>query len=88
MKKIIFAIAITMMFGFAASAQSDGFFKNIYNESYNDRTSSISDPTGLIIPNYGVGEQTGDQPAPLGSGLLILGILGAGYAVARKRETL
>lgn len=32
------------------------------------------------------GESYGDQPAPLGSGLLVLTALGAGYAVLRKKS--
>ena len=51
-----------------------------------DRTgSTISDITP-VIPGGTPGEYGDDQDAPLGSGLLILTAIGAGYAVARKRR--
>lgn len=82
MKKILFAIAIIMTMGFAANAQSDTFFKwtdgdnEIYRESdYNDI---------LTLPNYH-GDGT-DQQAPLGSGILVLTALGAGYVAVRKKR--
>ncbi len=90
MKKIIFAIAIVLTIGLTANAQGrDGFFSN-WDNGYDDRA-GISDPNiGLNLPNSNPlvngGEFGGDQPAPLGSGLLILTALGAGYAVSRKRE--
>ena len=85
MKKIIFAIALVMTMGLAASAQNDGFFK--YSNIENNRAGS--NEIGAITPanpGGGIGVYTTDQPAPVGSGLLILTALGAGYAVARKRK--
>ena len=85
MKKIIFATALVMTMGFAASAQyGDSYFKN-WDNGINDRTGEIS---GVLPanPGGGIGVYTTDQPAPVGSGLLILTALGAGYAVARKRK--
>ena len=89
MKKILFAIAIVMMLGFTASAQrggTDGFFN--YNENtYGFRgEGDMTDPNSLInLPGGGFGG-TQDQNLPLGSGLLVLTALGAGYAVYRKRN--
>lgn len=81
MKKIIFAIAIIATMTFSASAQSDGFFRSSSYDNYDNRTDpGISD---IIIPNH-FGNTDGD--APLGTGLLILTALGAGYAVARKKR--
>ncbi len=82
MKKIIFSIAIVLTLGFTASAQrgSDGFFG--YNDfDNNDRF------TGALpaMPGTGIGD-TGNATAPLGTGLLIMTALGAGYAVARKKR--
>ena len=86
MKKILFAIAIVITIGLAANAQSDGFFRN-WDNGINER--SGSDPS-IGLPNgqdlvsgttYG-----NDQSTPLGSGLLVLTALGAGYAVARNRR--
>ena len=80
MKKILFAIAIVMMMGFTANAQSDGFFHSWddYEENRTEFTPAI--PTGEL------GLILGNQPAPVGSGLLVLTALGAGYAVARKKR--
>jgi len=82
MKKILLAIAIVLTVGFTASAQrgSDGFFG--YNDfDNNDRF------TGALpaMPRTEIGN-TGNATAPLGTGLLIMTALGAGYAVARKRK--
>ncbi len=81
MKKILFAIAIIMTMGFAANAQSDTFFKwtDGDNEIYRGDDNYI-----LTLPNYH-GDGT-DQQAPLGSGLLVLTALGAGYVAVRKKR--
>ena len=81
MKKILFAIAIVLTLGLTANAQGrDGFFGMSDNDSYNDRT--VDDPT-FMLPNH---FESTDNDAPLGTGLLVLTALGAGYAVARKRR--
>ena len=82
MKKILFAIAIVLTIGLTANAQGrDGFFSN-YDNGYGDRATGdaldIQNPLG-----HGL---TDNQETPLGSGLLVLTALGAGYAVARKRK--
>ena len=81
MKKILFAIAFVMMM-VIANAQSDGWFRS-GNDSYNNRTTDIEDAINNSTPG-GHGIET--DPAPLGSGLIILGALGAGYAVARRKK--
>ena len=80
MKKILFAIAIIMTMGFAANAQSDTFFKwtDGDNEIYRD------DNYIFTLPNAH-GYET-DEQAPLGSGLLIMTALGAGYVAVRKKR--
>ena len=81
MKKIIFAIAIVLTFGLTANAQGrDGFFSN-YDNGFDGRGTDMP-----ALPNTEIGN-TGNVSAPLGSGLLILTALGAGYAVARKKTT-
>ena len=78
MKKILFAIAFVMVMVLGANAQSDGWFKSGNDGSYDDRTASFG------LPNeHGL---TNDQSAPLGSGILVLTALGAGYAVARRKR--
>ena len=87
MKKIIFAIAIVLTIGLTANAQGrDSFFSNWNNDNYNR---GIIDDGGLGLPGAGMltgGTYGNDQNTPLGSGLLVLTTLGAGYAVARKRK--
>ena len=79
MKKILFAIAIVMILGLTASAQGrDSFFGN-YDNAYSNREGEPS----VVFPDHNTTE---DPDAPLGSGLLVLTVLGAGYAVARKRS--
>ena len=87
MKKILFAIAIVLTFGLTANAQGrDGFFAN-YDNGCGDRGIGTGD-VNLIAPNHGINgyaSGNGDE-VPLGSGLLVLTALGAGYAVARKKK--
>ena len=83
MKNILLAIAFVFVMVLGASAQggrTDGFFG--YSDNSNDRTFGFQD---IDFPtNHFSG--TDQEGAPLGSGLLILAALGAGYAVARKRK--
>ena len=83
MKKILFAIAIVLTLGLTANAQSgknDAFVTDWANSNNRDWSSSLD----LILPTtFG---STGDVDTPLGSGLLVLTALGAGYAVAKKRK--
>lgn len=70
--------------GFIASAQSDGFFRG---GDYDDGSRS---GTGLssvtpMLPGGGVAHYNTDQPAPLGSGLLILSALGGAYLLRKKK---
>lgn len=79
MKKIILTTVILLTLGIAGMAQSDGFFG-----SYSDG-SSRTNTDMPIVPSGSSGSITTDQNAsPLGSGLLILTALGAGYALRKK----
>ena len=86
MKMILFAIAIVLTIGLAANAQGrDGFFSNYDNGYYGNRG---SDP-GIGLPSsdpMSADPTPTDPQAPLGSGLLVLTALGAGYAVVRKKR--
>lgn len=84
MKKILFAIAIIMTLGLTANAQSK-------NDAFVTEWGSGSrtwgdDPLGILLPTGAIGGTNEDSPLPLGSGLLVLTALGAGYAVAKKRK--
>ena len=86
MKKIVLAIALVLALGLAANAQigfSDAFL-NDWDQSDKLRDGGI----GLILPVLpGEHGGMGDVPGtPLGSGLFILGALGAGYATIRRRK--
>ena len=83
MKKIILALAIVLAVGLTANAQRGGrdSFFNDWDDVSNglDRTSSLP----ALPTAHG---DTDDVSAPLGSGLVILTALGAGYAVARRKR--
>ena len=82
MKKRLFTIAIVFMMVLGASAQTDGFFMESGSGNSGNRTDiSVTLPR---LPGGSVGETHTDQTAPLGSGLLILTALSAGYAISRK----
>ena len=80
MKKVLFAIAIVMMMGFCANAQRDGFFRE-----WDDVGNNLDRPSDITPGLPGSHGLTENQGAPVGSGLLILTALGAGYAL-RKRN--
>ena len=77
MKKIILAIALFATV--SANAQSDGFFT--YNNIEEQRS---NESWGSMPAMIGHG-MDGDQSAPLGSGLLLLGGMAVLYA-SRKRK--
>ena len=81
MKKIFFAIVIIMTISLSANAQrgNDAFVTNW------DSNSNRIDAIALTLPGSLIGDDS-NYPAPLGSGLLILTALGAGYAVAQRRR--
>ena len=84
MKKILFAIALTITLGFTANAQfninTDAFF-NDWELSERLMDGGFS----FVLPaSHGFGEDT--PSAPVGSGLLILTALGTAYALKKKRE--
>ena len=84
MKKILFAIVLTITLGLTASAQfninTDAFF-NDWEQSERLMDGGFS----FVLPaSHGFGEDT--PSAPLGSGLLILTALGAGYSLKKKHE--
>ena len=80
MKKILFAIAFVMMV-VIANAQSDSFFKSDNSNAGNGNRDD--EGFSMALPSHGA---TDDQQAPLGSGMLVLTALGAGYAIARRKR--
>ena len=85
MKKILLAIALVLMVGLGASAQRggrDGFFND-----WQDVSNGLDRDDPIYLPGLpGSHGLDGDITAPLGSGLVVLTALGAGYVVARRKK--
>jgi hypothetical protein len=87
MKKTILTIAIVLGMTIGAFAQNGGLFgkgPERQSESYEYSTRS----GGLMLPgSHGeTSDQSGDEPAPLGSGIAVLVGLGAAYALKKRNE--
>ncbi|MBQ2186930.1 MAG: hypothetical protein II401_00015 [Bacteroidales bacterium] len=81
MKRIVISIALVLALGSFANAQKDGFFT-----SWDDVGNGL-DRTGIEMPAVPSGHGgSGDVPAPLGTGLLILTALGGTYAITRRKQ--
>lgn len=80
MKKILLAIALVITMSLGANAQGDGFVADWAASGDLFRSMEILP----LLP--GVHGVEVDVNAPLGSGLLVLTALGAGYAVARRKR--
>ena len=80
--RLFYFLSFVMMMCFPTvmNAQSDAFFKST-NDSEAQTRSSVIINDGGGITNNGIGE------TPLGDGLLVMALLGAGYAAARRRKT-
>lgn len=83
MKKILFLIAIIITLALNAGAQSDSFFKNNVNSDY--RGDVASAPSNLNAPSGPLGTIKDGDVLPLGSGLLILTVLGGAYVIGKKK---
>lgn len=75
MKKLVLTLAIVLGLGFGAMAQN-GLFQR------GEEATQTRDG----IPGFPSHGESGDQPAPVGSGIALLIGFGAAYAVAKKRE--
>lgn len=81
MKKLLFTIVLLITLSVATNAQNDGFFNWNNNYYADDRLTGIE----FNLPN-GHGDINDHNAVPVGSGLLILTALGAGYAVKCRRK--
>ncbi len=83
MKKLLFTIALLITLSVATNAQKDGFFSwngNDEDDIYRDVTTN-----GLVLPStHGTGVDY--NSTPIGSGIAILTLLGAGYAIKCRRK--
>ena len=84
MKKIIFVLALFLTMAFSANAQ-DGFFQS--GDGGYRNTPGVDEP---LIPSGPVSSIKDGEAAnnePLGDGLLVLTVLGAGYALSRRKKS-
>lgn len=87
MKRYILTIALALCLSINLSAQfsnqysSDGFFSSNYSE-YREGEGSFG--TMPLLPGHNTLKDYDADPAPVGSGLLLLAGLGLGYASLRK----
>ena len=80
MKKILFAIVLVFTLGIGANAQFDSFV-DTWEGDYNR---DAIDALAISLPSQHYYDD--NTQAPLGSGLLVLTVLGAGYALRKKSK--
>ena len=87
MRKLLVTFAIVATLGFSANAQfqsntqSDGFFSSTTpSDGYRAETGSEA------LPALPFRNGDANQPAPIGSGLLLLAGMGLAYAIKRKNN--
>lgn len=86
-KKILIGVIAVVLGSGSLNAQSDGFFASSYSEYRN-----IENDWGLNMPllpgSHGYIDDYScvEQEAPLGNGLLILGVLALGYRKLRIKN--
>ena len=88
MKKLALTLAIVLGMSFGAFAQEGGLFgygfvgeQNNWSNTGWNRSGALIFPT--LPTTFGA---TNDQPAPLGSGALLLIGFGAAYALKKKNQ--
>jgi len=87
MKKILLTFGIVMTMIISANAQygqSDAFFGNWDG---NDDRLDIGEGFSFVLPGtHGNMFDTNGTTTPLGSGMLVLAALGAGYAASKRKR--
>ena len=88
MKKLIITTAIVLGFGLTSFAAYNGgglFQRGVSDEEYYGMgyTSQLRDNDGPMLPNHGSSE---NEDAPLGTGIVLLSVLGGAYLVGKKRR--
>ncbi len=81
MKKVLVTLSLVLTLGLGATAQSDAFFSYSDVETPNRTVTESGAMPGLPMRN-----QSTDQTAPLGSGLLVLAGLGLAYGLKRREK--
>lgn len=80
MKKILFAIVIVFTISLKANAQFDGFVSSWDDNDNRDGINAFA----ISLPSQHYYDN--NTPAPLSSGLFVLTVLGAGYALRKKSK--
>jgi hypothetical protein len=90
MKKIVLTLAFLLLVSSGCvyaqnNGATDGFFKSNYELYREDNVDWGEMP--LLPKTHGYNfDYDASQPAPLGSGLLLLGAMGVGYLAIRKKD--
>ena len=85
MKKLILTISIIFTLNLCANAQCDGFFGG-WSDGYSDRSSGGISSLGLVTPQTIIGSTENAPATPLGSGLIVLSVLGVCYSIVKNRK--
>ena len=82
MKKLALTIAIVLGLGLTTFADPNGggMFQRGASEEQTNNRDLFSSP---VLPNHG---QTGNQNAPLGTGIAVLTAFGAAYLVGKRHK--
>ena len=89
MKKHIMTIAIVLGLSMTSFAQGGLFHRGANADGTPAEVSLTGDVTkgpGDNTPMLPIHNQNDNEPAPLGSGIVLLTALGAGYVVAKRRR--
>lgn len=81
MKKLVLTVAIVI--GIAASAMAQNPGGGLFGKGETEATTQSSELGGPCLPPH---NQNTNQPAPLGSGALLLIGFGAAYAISKRKE--
>ena len=86
MKKLALTIAIVLGLGLASFANHNGGGMFQRGTEPDRTTTNSNTSSGLFAPALPAHGETGNQPAPLGSGIVLLTALGAAYLVGKRRK--
>ena len=86
MKKLIITTAIVLglsMTTFAEGNQGGGLF---HRGAVPEKAGESVNPSGMLLPSHNLETNQNADPAPLGSGIAVLTLLGGAYLVGRRRR--
>ena len=84
MKKLVVTIAIVLGLGMTSFADNGGLFQRGEAVENNNGTIYGAHRDGTpMLPGHG---SDNNQPAPVGSGIAVLTVLGAAYLVGKRKQ--